>query len=623
MANFAVIAVPGVFGASSASAPPLLPRSSAVAGPPGEGPKSTVLGAAMHAWQVVPAVAPIAAATTALARKRRRAAITNRRAAAETTLISPVSANKQAPTPSTFTWARQWYPVTSLAMLEGNGPVPLKLLGKELVLWRDGDQGDWRCTSGVCPHRLAPLAKGRVNDEGQLMCRFHGWCFRGQDGACVKVPMAEGDAEAERLLLDAPRTTLATYPTKVKAGLLFIWPDSSSAEEAAAKEPFMAEELGDAPTWNVIDAPASWRVWMEQTWDPSHAPFLHEFTLPFFAPENANPMAEFKIQDLGDEGLLCEHGGYMQSNMGLQARRVFGAPCANFSTYKYPDGREVGFHFYFVPTEVGKVRQITTSFFKPAPSGVKDASQGGLRGNQLTVSKVVPRGRTLERVKEERRGLKQVLVESAEKRWPQFAKVRRGLKVLRILQGRLGDQDNAVLSFQDSIGLPAVQSGALRAPKPSERFGGPPSEYVLETHADAHVARFNAWLAERGGGPFGETLAAASSGGAAAVAAATAPPGEADLMDRWQAHTKFSPDARAALNFTAGFASRLEATVAPALLATTGACLALGAARLASLPAFAAAVALYGSARLRRMARGFLSGLPEAPAAPSITLWER
>ena len=31
----------------------------------------------------------------------------------------------------------------------------------------------------------------------------------------------------------------------------------------------------------------------------------------------------------------------------------------------------------------------------------------------------------------------------------------------------------------------------------------PPSEYVLETHADAHVAKFSAWLADRGGGPFG------------------------------------------------------------------------------------------------------------------------
>jgi len=33
----------------------------------------------------------------------------------------------------------------------------------------------------------------------------------------------------------------------------------------------------------------------------------------------------------------------------------------------------VGFAFYFVPTELGKVRQITTSYFRASPSA-KDSS---------------------------------------------------------------------------------------------------------------------------------------------------------------------------------------------------------------------------------------------------------
>ena len=38
-------------------------------------------------------------------------------------------------------------------------------------------------------------------------------------------------------------------------------------------------------------------------------------------------------------------------------------------------------------------------------------------------------------------------------------------------QGLLGDQDNTILSFQDSVGLPAVQHGHLRQPRVSERLG--------------------------------------------------------------------------------------------------------------------------------------------------------
>jgi len=48
------------------------------------------------------------------------------------------------------------------------------------------------------------------------------------------------------------------------------------------------------------------------------------------------------------------------------------------------------------------------------------------------------------------------------------------IEVLRLklcCQGLLGDQDNTILSFQDSVGLPAVQHGQLRQPRVSERLG--------------------------------------------------------------------------------------------------------------------------------------------------------
>jgi len=94
-------------------------------------------------------------------------------------------------------------------------------------------------------------------------------------------------------------------------------------------------------------------------------------------------------------------------------------------------------------------------------------------------------------------------------------------------------------------------------------------------------------------------------------------------MNRWEAHTKFAPDARAALDFVAGAAARLETVGAPSLLAATGVCLAFGAVQLASVPALAAAGALYASARLKRVAQDFVSGLPPAPMAPEVKLWDR
>ncbi|CAE7675320.1 PAO [Symbiodinium sp. CCMP2592] len=512
------------------------------------------------------------------------------------------SQDRTEPKPG-FDWEKQWYPTFPISMLKTSGPEPFKLLGRDLVLWKDGD-GEWRCADGICPHRLAPLAHGRVTPDGQLMCRYHGWTFNG-DGSCAKVPMAAGDAKAESKLIGASCSKLKSYPTRVVKGLLFVWPHSESEDEAGRKDPFVAEELDDSPNWSVFDAPASWRVWLEQSWDPSHAPFLHQYALPNFAPELAVAMEPFDVEDLGDDGLSASHGGYMQSNQGMKAFRRFGPPCANSTSYVYPDGRTIGFNFYFVPTEPGKVRQITTSYFVPAPSDAGEDS--GLQGNMMQMSKVVLRGRTVGSVDEKREGIVTRMSKSIRRRWPQLDRIEQGLKSWKLMQGLIGDQDNTVLSFQDSVGLPAVRSQYFREPRTSEKFGGPPSEYLLETSADELVARFDAWVAARGGGPFGGHGLESHSPG---------------VFDRWEAHTRFSKDAQAALAFLSGAADCLESRVVPACLVAAGLCMACGLTRISGLPTLAAAAGIFAKTRLRKHAQGFLSGLPAAPGLPLRKLWE-
>ena len=486
-----------------------------------------------------------------------------------------------------FDWEKQWYPVLPVSMLSGSGPEPMKLLGRDLILWKD-DAGEWRCTDGICPHRLAPLAHGRVNSDGQLMCRFHGWTFNG-DGSCAKVPMAEGDAEAESKLIGTSCSKLRVYPTRIVKGLLFVWAHSESSEEAQGKAPFVAAELSDSPNWSVFDAPASWRVWLEQSWDPSHAPFLHQYALPNFAPELAFAMEAFDVQDLGDDGLSATHGGYMQSNKGMKAFRRFGPPCANSTSYLYPDGRTIGFNFYFVPMEPGKVRQITTSYFVPAPTD--SGTDSGLSGNMMQMSKVVLKGRTVGNVDKQRSSFASAVSRRIHKRWPRLDKIKRGLKSWKLMQGLIGDQDNTVLSFQDSVGLPAVRSRYFREPRSSQRFGGPPTEYLLETNADELVSRFDSWVAARGGGPFGAQHR--EKGGPS--------PG---VFDRWDAHTSFSKDAQAALAFLSSLADCLESRVVPTCLVVAALCMGCGLTRVSALPTLAAASCMFARTRLRKHAQG-------------------
>ncbi|MFS8019090.1 putative pheophorbide a oxygenase [Helianthus anomalus] len=44
----------------------------------------------------------------------------------------------------------------------------------------------------MCPHRLAPLSQGRIDQWGRLQCVYHGWCFSGS-GECKLIPQAPSD----------------------------------------------------------------------------------------------------------------------------------------------------------------------------------------------------------------------------------------------------------------------------------------------------------------------------------------------------------------------------------------------------------------------------------------------
>src|SRR5687767_13035576 len=71
---------------------------------------------------------------------------------------------------------RYWQPVALKDELPPDGPpVPVRLLGEDLVLFRD-DQGRPGLLGLHCAHRGADLSYGRLEDGG-LRCLYHGWLY--------------------------------------------------------------------------------------------------------------------------------------------------------------------------------------------------------------------------------------------------------------------------------------------------------------------------------------------------------------------------------------------------------------------------------------------------------------
>ena len=104
-----------------------------------------------------------------------------------------------------------WHPVAEAAAVDGQ-PVADRLLGQDLVLWRDA-AGVVHAWPDQCPHRGAKLSLGRV-EQGCLECPYHGWRFDA-GGQCVQVPA----------LLDfSPPAShrVTTYEVQEAHGLLFV-----------------------------------------------------------------------------------------------------------------------------------------------------------------------------------------------------------------------------------------------------------------------------------------------------------------------------------------------------------------------------------------------------------------
>lgn len=180
---------------------------------------------------------------------------------------------------NSFQWTKQWYPVTVVDHLDPSYPHGLQLLGKDLVLWRDGEN-KWRCFDDVCPHRLVPLSEGRIESDGNLLCAYHAWRFNGE-GKCVKIPQSKDEATEARNY-DNPSACAITYPVKELQGLLWVWGESGNQAqvESELRKPRIIPELEEQSDkiinsfWYQRDLPFGWDFYMENVMDLHTYQFL-------------------------------------------------------------------------------------------------------------------------------------------------------------------------------------------------------------------------------------------------------------------------------------------------------------------------------------------------------------
>jgi nitrite reductase/ring-hydroxylating ferredoxin subunit len=110
---------------------------------------------------------------------------------------------------------RYWQPAALSEELPlGGAPMPVRLLGEDLALFRD-DQGQPGLIGLHCPHRGADLSYGRLEDGG-LRCIYHGWLFDTR-GSCLEQPGEPAGSEFYR------KIHMTGYPCQEAAGIIFAY----------------------------------------------------------------------------------------------------------------------------------------------------------------------------------------------------------------------------------------------------------------------------------------------------------------------------------------------------------------------------------------------------------------
>lgn len=110
-----------------------------------------------------------------------------------------------------------WHPIGLSHSVEAGSSAGARLLGREIVVWRDA-AGGVHVWEDRCPHRGMRLSFGFVRGD-HIACLYHGWQYD-RGGTCQYIP-AHPD-------LEVPKTiTVPVYPVQERGGM--IWTSLSDA----------------------------------------------------------------------------------------------------------------------------------------------------------------------------------------------------------------------------------------------------------------------------------------------------------------------------------------------------------------------------------------------------------
>jgi len=186
----------------------------------------------------------------------------------EGALANSLQSEGQQQLASTAFLKNTWYVVGWSSEFAGIGPFARTVASERLVLFRTRN-GKITAFEDRCPHRLAPLSLGRVEDD-DLRCMYHGLKFAA-NGTCIEVPGQDRVAKS---------LCTRTYSVAEKYQFVWIWMgDPRFAEVNLIPDVSVLDQPDRRPYRGHLDYQANYALINDNLLDLSHLEFLHQRTL--------------------------------------------------------------------------------------------------------------------------------------------------------------------------------------------------------------------------------------------------------------------------------------------------------------------------------------------------------
>jgi len=218
-----------------------------------------------------------------------------------------------------------WQPVaTAEEMPIGGAPMPIRIMGEDLVLFRD-DKNRLGLIGQFCPHRGTDLSYGRIEDGG-IRCLYHGWLFD-FSGKCIDQPAEPEDKKF------CHKVRHVGYPVQEKGGA--IWAYLGDGEPPLIPDfQFLTGPEPNRLTFRVVQQ-CNWLQGLESSADPAHTTYLHR--RPAGTPSQRSGADVAALRGNDPPEIDIEHTDYGMRIFALH-KSPNGRKYLRINNYVYPCG---------------------------------------------------------------------------------------------------------------------------------------------------------------------------------------------------------------------------------------------------------------------------------------------